>query len=83
MPLLRYGVHYEIQFIGESHIQHAVRLVQHYLGYVGKVEYTAVDHVFDPSGGSDDHVDTFSEPVCLFVYACSAVDGYAPVSGIL
>ncbi len=82
VPLCGNGIHYEIQFVGESHVEHAVRLVQNDLLYLREIEMPSGDHVLEPAGGPDDDVDAGPEPACLLAYARSAVDGDAPVPGV-
>ncbi|MPN22836.1 hypothetical protein SDC9_170220 [bioreactor metagenome] len=83
VPLCGNGIHYEIQFIGESHVEHAVRLVQNDLFYLREIEVASGDHVLEPAGGPHHYVGSIAQTAGLLPYARPAVDGDGPVPGVL
>ena len=73
-------LHYEIDIVLETHVQHAVRLVEHDLAYLAEVEGFPLDHVLQPAGCSHDDVRSASEGCDLPLDGGSAVDSGAHVA---
>ena len=80
MPGLGDVLHNEVQILLESHVEHTVGLVEHHFADLGEIQSLPLDHVLQPSGGSDDDVRSPPEGVDLPVDGCSPVDGGADVS---
>ena len=59
----------------ESHVGHAIRLVDHHQGRVGQVDIALLDQILEPSGAGDQHFHTPAEGGTLLAVAHPAVHG--------
>ena len=75
LPLLRDLGKDHVHAGCESHVQHAVRLVEDYYGYRGERDLLPLQEVFEPAWGRDEDVRPFFKLFDLVLYVDSAVYG--------
>ena len=75
LPVLRRRLEDRLDVLGEPHVEHLVRLVQHHRAHSAELEGLASDVVQRAAGGGDHHVHPAVERLQLPADGLAAVDG--------
>ena len=78
LPIARHCLQQLLDVLEEAEIEHLVRLVEHRVAHVGKIQVLLAHQVDQAAGGADHDLDALLERLDLRLVGAAAVDGEDP-----